>query len=121
MADVHYVYVFGRRQTQCSDGSGETDPLVFTISVTKKPTSWQAAYALLGFFREDFIRACIAANTSSWLYLLLPPNHFGPLVDEEVWIPTGYLDEPTIEIDNEELLLDGSAPNPWLSLISTRA
>lgn len=111
MFEVHYV--FGRRAEQ--EGlpgyhSGAIDPFVFTVSTDKSPSSWESAYALLGFFREDFIAACRAAETSS---------RMNPIKDRDVWIPTGYLDRPTIEVFDgehyEELLLDGRRPNPWIS------
>lgn len=111
-------YIFGRRQSQDLPeySSGAYDPFVFTVTVdagSKSLNSWQSAYALLGFFRKDFVRACINANTSSQLNL----------TDEaEIWIPNVYLDRPTIEIKDsmvgkfEELLIEGEKPNPWLSL-----
>jgi hypothetical protein len=108
-------YVFGRRREQDLAGypSGPTSPFQFFIPVHKKPISWQSAYALLGFYRNDFYEACIAEGVSSSLCCVL---------QADTWIPTGYLDRPTIEIwdglNITELLLDNKKPNPWLSRIN---
>ena len=108
----HVHYVFGRRQVQDFPpeySSGAYDPFVFTITVEDRPDTWERAYAILGAFRDQFIKACIAAETSTWLY---------SLINREIWIPTCYLDCPTIEVDDEELLLRGEEPNPWLSRVT---
>ena len=104
------TFVFGRRsyihEGYSSDGGSPDDPFVFTISVDGCPSSWKSAYALLGFFREEFITACKASGTSSALRTF---------ADFEIVIPTYYLDRPTIKVGESELLLDGEKPNPWLS------
>lgn len=111
--EVHFV--FGRRQEQDLPEypSGPTAPFVFTISTDDKPSSWESAFALLSFYRDEFYQACLAAETSSWLLSLLGTN---------TWIPTCYLDRPTIEVvdgfETDELLLDNCQPNPWLSRVA---
>lgn len=106
-------FVFGRRQAQDLEGyrSGPCNPFVFTVSVDSRPHSWQSAYALLGFYRDEFVKACLAARTSSQM---------SPIEGRQIWIPTCYLDTPTIEVIDdagvEELLLDGTKPNRWLSV-----
>lgn len=111
MTEVRYV--FGRRQSQDLPGypSGPCNPFVFTVTADAKPHSWDSAYALLGFYRDEFIKACCAASTSSQMSVI---------EGREIWIPTCYLDQPTIEVVGEgcteELLLNGDKPNPWLSL-----
>lgn len=105
-------YVFGRRQKQDLPGypSGPSAPFAFTVKVDHRPESYDSAYALLGCYRKDFIKACRGARVSSELAVLAAP---------ETWIPTAYLNRPTIEfVDDaflEELLLDSVKPNPWLS------
>lgn len=104
------TYVFGRRSEQ--EGlpgyeSGAYDPFVFTVLVDSVPSSWDSAYVLLAYFEDDFVRACRAAETSTIDNLIK---------GRTIWIPTGYLDRPTIEVDGKELLLNGVPPNPWLSL-----
>jgi hypothetical protein len=78
-----------------------------------KPSSWGSAFALLALYRDEFYKACLAANTSSWLL---------SLSDADTWIPTCYLDRPTIEVTDDseikELLLDDQQPNPWLSRVA---
>jgi len=44
-----------------------------------------------------------------------------PIDDRKIWIPTCYLDQPTIEVDGKELLLGGAKPNPWLSRLQQAA
>lgn len=105
-------YVFGTRdyvyEGYGSDGGSPGTPFVFTVSTVKGvPSSWPSAYALLGFFRRQFIAACRAAGVSS---------RISPIDESLMIIPTCYLDRPTIEVDGVELLLDGEKPNPWLSL-----
>lgn len=106
--EVDVTFVFGRRQKQDMPGYpiGPIDPFIFTVKADKKPESWHSAYALLAFHSDDFMKACLAAETSSWL---------NALIDRDVWIPTCYLDKPTIEVGDEELLLDGAPANRWLS------
>lgn len=110
MKDTQITYLFGRRdyayEGYGSDGGSPTDPFVFSVHVSGVPSSWQSAYALLGFFRDDFSAACNAAKTSS---------EMSPIEGAELSIPRWYLDRPTIEADGKELLLKGKAPNPWLS------
>ena len=107
-------FVFGRKAPQDLDEytSGSCDPLVFTVTTDTVPSTWESAYSLLGFFRADFIKACVEERTSSALYTLFEGR--------DSWIPSCYLDRPTIEVSHPsrgsfELLLQGERPNPWLS------
>lgn len=113
MREVVVTYVFGRRSYEQpgygSDGGSPTDPFVFTVHLYEAPSSWESAYALLGFFRDDFIKACQAAKTSSAMK---------PLKQSALLIPSCYLDCPTIEVNGWELLLNGKKPNSWLSPIT---
>ena len=110
---IEVRYVFGRRQVQDLPGyaSGPGDPFVFTVSGETKPETWYSAYALLAFYRDDFLKACAAARTSSQMR---------PIEERDTWIPSCYLDTPTIEVGTSgemtELLRDNARPNPWLSL-----
>jgi hypothetical protein len=99
------TYVFGRKSNP--EFPSPCNPFIFTVSTSGKPSTWESAYALLGYFRDEFIAACSKAETSSALFALL---------EDEVWIPSCYLDMPTVEVNGVELLLNGERPNPWLSL-----
>src|SRR3989344_2516866 len=100
MCATRITYAFGRKASE----KEERDPLVLTVLVDGPPSSWQSAYALLGFFRGSFIAECLAMNTSS----ILRPIHGASL-----YIPGCCLDRPTIEVNGKELPPDRERSNLW--------
>lgn len=109
MGRVEIVFVFGTKYYQDLPEYpvGAGDPFVFKIATDNTPSSRTSAMALLGYYEEQFIQATAGAGLTTVLFSLIAGDGY---------IPTCYLDCPTIEVDGIEMLIDGEPPNPWLSL-----
>lgn len=100
------TFVLGTKWYQDVYGAGAGDPIRMTVEVHSVVSWWHAAHMVMGWHYEELVSLAHSKGLSIRDF---------PLEGAEGYIPGCYIDRPTIEADGKELLLEGKAPNRWLS------